>query len=86
VELTVGNAGAANPPGAPTPANGATDVIINFKVQQNSETIFYQGIPVRFAPANDFNYSVTYGPTTTTYKFSEPLTGGFVLKFNIAIV
>lgn len=82
VELIVGDASQANPVGSPTPADGDMVVTLNYKVLPNSENIFYQGVPVRLYPANDFNYIPIYGSTTTTYTFSQPLTDLYSLKFD----
>lgn len=86
VELTIGDPASANPASAPTPAAGATQATLNYKVIPNSEAIFYQGIIVRKSPSFDFSYTPQYLPTTTKYIFNYPLNDGYVLKFNFSVI
>ena len=86
VELVVNDPTQANPAGAPTPADQATQVTLNYKVIPNSETIFYQGVIVRKSPSFDFSYTPQYLPTTTNYLFNYPLNAGALLKFNFSII
>ncbi len=82
VQLVVGVSNQAIPKFSPTPADGATQVVINYQIVPKSEIIFYQGVKVDINPSFDFNWSAVYNPTSTVYTFSQPLSLGNPLQFN----
>ncbi len=85
VELVVGDPSQANPAGSPTPNDGDTSVMLNYRVMPDSENIFYQGVIVKkygTGAVGDNYYIPMYGTTTTTYTFRDALTNGFALKFD----
>lgn len=86
IQMIVGDPYSSSVSGVNVPADGANIITIPFAVMPKSEIFTYQGVKIKRNPSDDFNFTPTYNTNSTTYEFSESLSGGYSLDLQFSFI
>lgn len=83
IQFVVGDSSSVQPSGFLGMNDGDVLYVVPFPTATDSESIFRQSISLPRAPISDSNYTITYGTSTTSILFSNPVSDFELIQMHL---